>query len=224
MDEGIQTTQEVDPNRDPALPGTHPTTRRKPAGRKPKPCVDIHQAAQGAAGGLRKTFPWLNGRLGALSDPRMPEMCVYSSAHLWWTGELYFLTRAGSRNAFDQTRNSGAAPHNMGAFCGQTADDPRFAGDAWITCSDNVAHHLARVDAAEVQDTRPISSSPATGFWRSLRPPDANAIALRTISTQGKTTGSDSNTSFALTPMRPKTSSPSCRWPPSTGLSSTMAS
>ena len=152
MDEGIQTTQETDPNCDPAFPGAHPQTRRKPAGRKPKPCINIHQAAQGAAGGLRKTFPWLNRRLGAVSDPRVPEMCVYSSAHIWWTGELYFLTRAGSRNAFDQTRNSGAAPHNMGAFCGQTADDPRFDGDARITCSDNVAHHLARVNAAELRD------------------------------------------------------------------------
>ncbi len=108
--------------------------------------------AQGAAGAARKAFPWLNRRLAGLSDPRVQDMCVYSGEHLWWTGELYFLTRSGSRNAFDQNRNSGAAPHNMGAFCGQTADDPRFDGEARITCSDNVAHHLKRVDAAEAQD------------------------------------------------------------------------
>ena len=152
MDEGIQTTQETDSNRNPKLPGAHPPVRRKPAGRKPKSCIDISKVAQGAAGALRKAFPWLNRRLAALSDPRVQEMCVYSGAHLWWTGELCFLTRSGSRNAFDQTRNSGAAPHNMGAVCGQTADDPRFEGDPRITCSDNVAHHLRRVDAAEAQD------------------------------------------------------------------------
>jgi hypothetical protein len=79
-------------------------------------------------------------------------MCCYSSSHLWWLGTLMFLTRAGSRNAFDQSRNSGQAPHNMGQFCGQMADDPRFQGEPLITCSDNVAHHLRRVDAAEVQE------------------------------------------------------------------------
>lgn len=62
-----------------------------------------------------------------------------------------FMTRAGSRNAFDQTRNSGVAPANMGAFCGQMADDPRFDGVPQITCSDNVAHHLNRVDPLVVE-------------------------------------------------------------------------
>jgi len=152
MDQGIQTAQETDSNRNPTLPGAHPAARRKPAGRKPKACIDIPKVAQGAAGAIRKAFPWLNRRLAALSDPRVQDLCVYSGAHLWWTGELYFLTRPGSRNAFDQTRNSGAAPHNMGAFCGQAADDPRFEGDPRITCSDNVAHHLKRVEAAEAQD------------------------------------------------------------------------
>jgi len=63
-----------------------------------------------------------------------------------------FLVRAGSRNAFDEKRNSGAASRNMGAFCGQMADDPRFDGEPLITCSDNVTHHLHRVDAAVVQN------------------------------------------------------------------------
>ena len=63
-----------------------------------------------------------------------------------------FLTRSGSRNAFDQSRNSGQAPYNMGQFCGQMADDPRFEGEPLITGSDNVVHHLKRVDAAAVQE------------------------------------------------------------------------
>lgn len=63
-----------------------------------------------------------------------------------------FLTWAGSRNAFDQVRNSGEAPRNMGAFCGQRAEDPRFEGEPRITCSDNVVHHLNRVDPNSVQE------------------------------------------------------------------------
>ena len=63
-----------------------------------------------------------------------------------------FLSRSGSRNAFDQNRNSGQSPWNMGQFCGQTAEDYRFEGKPLITCSDNVAHHLQRVDPGDVED------------------------------------------------------------------------
>jgi len=63
-----------------------------------------------------------------------------------------FLSRSGSRNAFDQNRNSGQSPWNMGQFCGQTAEDYRFEGRPRITCSDNVAHHLQRVDPGDVED------------------------------------------------------------------------
>jgi hypothetical protein len=59
-----------------------------------------------------------------------------------------FLARDGSRNAFDQDRNSGEAPRNMGAICGQGPDDARFDGDPTITCTDNLVRHLARVDPA----------------------------------------------------------------------------
>lgn len=64
---------------------------------------------------------------------------------------MLFLTHAGSRHAFDQTRNSGQAASNMGAFCGQTADDPRFEGEPLITCTDNLVHHLNRVTPEPVQ-------------------------------------------------------------------------
>jgi hypothetical protein len=79
-------------------------------------------------------------------------MCRYSAAHIWWTGTLLFLTHAGSRNAFDQTRNSGQAARNMGQFCGQQADDPRFDGAPLVTCTDNLAHHLNRVDPDQVRE------------------------------------------------------------------------
>jgi len=100
---------------------------------------------------VRKAFPGLVWRLERLPDPRRQDMCRYSSAHIWFSGVLMFLTRAGSRNAFDQTRNSGQAAQNMGEFCGQMPDDPRFDGDALITCTDNLVHHLRRVDAAHTQ-------------------------------------------------------------------------
>lgn len=72
-------------------------------------------------------------------------MCRYSSAHLWWQPLGTFLSRAGSRHAYDQTRNTGATPWNVGQLCGQRADDPRFAGQPTVTCSDNAARHAGRV-------------------------------------------------------------------------------
>jgi hypothetical protein len=57
-----------------------------------------------------------------------------------------FLSRKGSRNGFDEQRQSGEAAGNLGALCGQTAQDPRFAGQPTVTCSDNAAYHASRVD------------------------------------------------------------------------------
>jgi hypothetical protein len=151
MDKGVSAFEGIDAQGNEAVAGDHSSPRRKAAGRKPKPCIDQQLTAQAAAGTLRNIFPGLQQRLDGLPDPRRREMCRYSSGHVWFSGVLMFLTRAGSRNAFDQTRNSGQAPENMGAFCGQGADDPRFDGEAMITCTDNLVHHLARVDASHAE-------------------------------------------------------------------------
>jgi hypothetical protein len=95
---------------------------------------------------LRTVFPKLNAWLNALPDPRLKEMCLYTAAHLWWHIIATYLSRKGSRNAFDEQRQSGQAAWNLGLLCGQTAQDPRFEGQPTVTCSDNAAHHASRVD------------------------------------------------------------------------------
>ena len=82
---------------------------------------------------VRTGFPRLNGRLNGLPDPRVQEMCLYAAAHLWWHVIGTFLSRKGSRNGFDEQRQSGQAAWNMGALCGQTPDDPRFEGEPSVT-------------------------------------------------------------------------------------------
>ena len=77
-------------------------------------------------------------------------MCLYSAAHLWWQILGTFLCRQGSRNGFDQQRQSGEAAWNLGLLCGQTFEDPRFAAGPTVTCSDNAAHHASRVDPEAV--------------------------------------------------------------------------
>lgn len=100
---------------------------------------------------VRRSFPGLNGWLGDLPDPRSQEMCLYLAAHIWWHVLATYLFRTGSRNAFDEFRNSHAAPWNMGLLCGQTAQDPRFAGHPTVTCSDNAKRHASRVDPDQVR-------------------------------------------------------------------------
>jgi hypothetical protein len=99
---------------------------------------------------LLAVFPRLNAWLNALPDPRVQEMCLYTAAHLWWQIIATYLSRKGSRNGFDEQRQSGEAAWNLGLLCGQTADDPRFQGQPTVTCSDNAAHHASRVDPEAV--------------------------------------------------------------------------
>ena len=99
---------------------------------------------------MRAACPRLNRWLNELPDPRCQPLCRYTGAHLWWHVVGTFLSRSGSRNAFDEQRQAGQAPWNLGALCGQTAEDPRFAGQPTVTCSDNAARHAGRVDPAAV--------------------------------------------------------------------------
>lgn len=99
---------------------------------------------------VRAVFPRLNDWLNRLPDPRIQEMCLYAAAHLWWQIIATFLSRKGSRNGFDEQRQSGEAAWNLGALCGQTPEDPRFQGEPTVTCSDNAAFHASRVDPERV--------------------------------------------------------------------------
>jgi hypothetical protein len=100
---------------------------------------------------VREVFPELNDQLDGLTDPRLQDLCRYSGGHLWWTITGTFLFRAGSRNAFDKKRHAGQGPRNLGSFCGQPGDDPRFAGQPTMTGSDNAALQAGRMNPEEVQ-------------------------------------------------------------------------
>jgi hypothetical protein len=99
---------------------------------------------------VRAVFPSLNDWLNRLPDPRLQELCLYAAAHLWWQIIATCLSRQGSRNGFDQQRQTREAAWNMGALCGQTSEDPRFDGQPTVTCSDNAARHASRVDSERV--------------------------------------------------------------------------
>jgi hypothetical protein len=73
-------------------------------------------------------------------------MCVCVAAHLWWQIIATFLSRKGSRNGYDEQRQSGPAAWNMRALCGRAPEDPRFDGPPTVAGSDNAALHASRVD------------------------------------------------------------------------------
>ncbi len=146
MDSNLQTPQKTHSAGHSPLPGPSPRLRRKPAGRKPLPGIDAPLSAQALVRVVRAAFPRLNQWLNGLPDPRVQEMCLYAAAHLWWQIIATFLSRKGSRNGFDEQRQSGAAAWNLGALCGQAPEDPRFDGEPTVTCSDNAAYHARRVD------------------------------------------------------------------------------
>lgn len=95
-----------------------------------------------------KTFDPLNIWLGELPDPRAPRFCQYTAANIWWSVLLMFLGRAGSRNQFDEVRNSKMAGVNFAEISGVTV-----TGEHKVTSSDNAEHHANRVEPAAVQHT-----------------------------------------------------------------------
>jgi hypothetical protein len=155
MDSHPQGTQKTYPPSLTPVPGSDPRPRRKPAGRKPLKGIDEILTARGFLMVLQAAFPKLNAWLNGLPDPRMQEMCLYTSAHLWWHIIATYLSRKGSRNGFDEQRQSGQVAWNMGLLCGQSAEDARFDGEPTVTCSDNAAYHASRV-APEVVAHIPV--------------------------------------------------------------------
>ena len=152
MDAKLPPLENTQSDSHPLLTGADSRSRRQPAGRPAKPSLDPIPLAEGLIRVQRSCFPQLNQWFNELTEPRCLEMCRYSGAHVWWSITGTFLSRGGSRNAFDQQRNCGAAPWNMGQLCDQPAEDPRFDGEPTVTCSDNAAHHAGRVDPDEVRE------------------------------------------------------------------------
>jgi len=64
---------------------------------------------------------------------------------------MTFLSRGGSRNAFDQHRNTGALPENMQRLCAQPWDEARLGTARTVTCSENAVHHANRVATTAVE-------------------------------------------------------------------------
>jgi len=65
---------------------------------------------------------------------------------------MSFLTRGGSRNAFDNHRNVGCMPENIRRLCDEEHDAERLGPQYTITCSENVVTHAERVAHTAVEE------------------------------------------------------------------------
>lgn len=148
----MQTTQAVDKEGDGTVPGNNTRARRKPAGRKPRPIEEAPLILDELKGVLEHCWPELNSWLNELPDPRIKEMCRYSGAHIWWHVIMTFLTRGGSRNAFDVDRNTGCIPDNLQTLCDESLDEERLGSSPTVTCSQNAVVHAERIDIAAVAE------------------------------------------------------------------------
>lgn len=63
-----------------------------------------------------------------------------------------FLTRGGSRNAFDNHRNVGCMPENIRRLCDEEHDEERLGPEYTVTCSQNVVTHAERVAHSAVEE------------------------------------------------------------------------
>jgi len=150
MGKRVQAAAATDTKGHTPLPGADPWARRKPVGRHPKSCINHTATAEAFVAFLRGVFPALGRWFDDLPDARRQEFCKYTGAHIWFHILMMFVTRAGSCNAFDQERNSGTAPANIGALCGQGPEDYRFGGQPTVTCSDNAGRHAGRTQPEAV--------------------------------------------------------------------------
>ena len=76
--------------------------------------------------------------MNRLPDPRRKEQCVYTQAHLLWTGLLLFLTHLGSRRQLRVERLAEAFAGNLTHLCGQQGLDE-------IADPDTLAYYAERI-------------------------------------------------------------------------------
>lgn len=150
MDKRIQKAQGTGAKDHPAKSGNNTKAWRRPAGSKPGPAPTPEDFGQQLHAVLRHCFPQLNRWLDALPDPRRQDMCVYLGRHIWWQIIMTFLLRNGSRNAFDDDRNSGLFPENVLKLCEQEWDEERLGLRRTVTCSGNATKHASRVPVSAV--------------------------------------------------------------------------
>jgi hypothetical protein len=82
--------------------------------------------------------------MNRLPDPRRPERCLYTQAHLIWTGLLLFLMHLGSRRQMRFERLADSFSQNLALLSGQRGIDT-------VADPDTLAYYAEHVPAAAVE-------------------------------------------------------------------------
>ena len=82
--------------------------------------------------------------MNRLPDPRRRSQCVYTQAHLLWSGILLFLMHLGSRRQLRLERLAETFTQNLAKLCGQTDLDT-------IADPDTLAYYAEQVSPVAVE-------------------------------------------------------------------------
>lgn len=82
--------------------------------------------------------------MNRVSDPRDPDQCVYTQAHLLWLGILLFMMHLGSRRQLRFERIADAFERNLALLSGQRDLD-------FIADPDTLAYYAERVSPEEIE-------------------------------------------------------------------------
>jgi len=93
---------------------------------------------------VRHFFPELHQQINQIRDPRHPEQCRYTQAHLLWQGALLFLMHLGSRKQLRRESHSDAYRKNLKKLCHQHGEDD-------VADPDTIAYYAERVPPCELE-------------------------------------------------------------------------
>ena len=127
-----------------ALDGDHSSPHPRKPGRRQKTVEPLPEPVELLLKTIRHFMPKLSHVMNRVSDPRNPDQCVYSQAHLLWLGILLFLMRLGSGRQLRFERIADAFSKNMSLLSGQS--DLEFIADP-----DTLAYYAQHVSPHEIE-------------------------------------------------------------------------
>ena len=114
-----------------------PGRRQKKRKKQPKPIDLLFQTVD-------HFMPGLSSVMNRLDDPRKTEQCIYSQAHLLWSGILMFMMHLGSRCQMRFERDTAVFADNMAKLSGQ--------GDVgYVADPDTLAYYAEKISVEEVE-------------------------------------------------------------------------
>lgn len=144
MDKELSAYAEDDQRDIEVVDGYHTSQRARKPGRRQKDREALPQPIEVLLKTVKHFLPKLSQGMNHISDPRKEEQCVYTQAHLLWTGILLFMMHLGSRRQMRYERLSDSFEENLGHLSEQI-------GIELVADPDTLAYYAEKVDYKAVE-------------------------------------------------------------------------